>query len=507
MAHVDAVIEKHNILSLPCRLGVDRMTAQAPFAAELELARYKAAMPTASEAPRSRLAPTSITLLTILEILCGSGCIRSREPVKHVESGAAAAPARSLPAARSLSAPRLLSAPAPNDTADTFAALNGRCGLIVWRVMRDRQNELWAQRLSGSTPQGEPTMIVQSDAEIEDAAASVGESCLAAAVWLDDGKTFVAASANGTEGWSRPAPAFPEALDEVHGIPHVAVRAHGEILVMAKVNGILLTKSSSAPEPVKVGMGPAFDGAEIETLFAAASDTGDVFMGIEPRGMTGRTFLVARLAASARTWEAPVAVTATSEDTSPETPKLAVGSNGDAVLVWADGDPFVSFFDPREKKWSRPEMIAKARHSTIFPSAAVSRDGAVIVAWGNRRNSKVEVATKSSPTSRWQIQPGFACDDVSESISPTVTINGEGRALVVWDQSLEGAPSRKICYVAQRPVGDWDSVAQLATGGAWTGGLSIGIDGNGRALLAWIQGEGRNIEQGGNTRLFMAFTE
>ncbi len=192
------------------------------------------------------------------------------------------------------------------------------------------------------------------------------------------------------------------------------------------------------------------------------------------------------------TWQAPVDITARSEEG--DEPQIAFDKQGDALAVW-QADPvsewvLESAFMPAGGSW-QPPVVMSAPGFARGPSVAFNGQGEATVVWaqwthGVRSTRTVQAA--SWPTGGpWQAPVNIVgkadeMDQPKEAGEPAVAMDDQGDAVAVWAWEF-GGPNIQAAFKPAR--GTWREPVDLSTFGEDAKNPDIAFDGQGDAIVVW----------------------
>lgn len=242
--------------------------------------------------------------------------------------------------------------------------------------------------------------------------------------------------------------------------------------------------------------------------------------------LPGHTPLVVSEAAPGGDFDFGSVVAAGAMSDLPITYRLGVTGNGEAFLAWTDSQQGLQLVRrPSAGAWTAPlQLEGPATVYTLSFGLAVSTGGSAVVHWstgdfkGHVRRyaggwSAVHHlaaqpslpgplavdATGRAVVVRWQIgkSPRVSDYDPAFGWSPDVAVAGFERSLgVALDSSgravMFGGPAGNGIAVVRRPDGAWRAPAVMGGIDGWPQVYQepvadIGIDGNGRALMVWLE--------------------
>lgn len=247
----------------------------------------------------------------------------------------------------------------------------------------------------------------------------------------------------------------------------------------------------------------SMDGNDSDSGSVAAGGNGDAIIGVE---YGSRLFLSERVSG---VWTFPVRFVTQPHNPaggSMFTPRSAIHSNGDAIVVWVQrdsGTDRVYACTRQNGVWTDPanhadHLSPNSAESALEARVVIDPAGDGVVVWeqyvgGNGRIFKSEVhnGVWTNPASDSDgISAGAThAQDVAIAVGP------DGHVIVAWAQ---WGTSNYSIFKSERINGVWTHPATLADGispnGSHAFAPKIAFDGIGDAVLAWIQGDGSNAQ-------------
>ncbi len=173
-------------------------------------------------------------------------------------------------------------------------------------------------------------------------------------------------------------------------------------------------------------------------------------------------------------------------------PRLAVTEGGAAIVVWQEvsdafGRRLRAVRAPDGETWGTPETIATRTNdgATSAPEVALGRTGAVVVVWAEAARTNGSLFASTRDTS-WSTP--IALDDrTGPARFPSVALDAEDRAVVVWQQ--DDLASHSGINAVRRDGGTWSTPVQIGRDqtGAGVRQPQVALDAAGNAIAVWIQ--------------------
>ena len=170
-------------------------------------------------------------------------------------------------------------------------------------------------------------------------------------------------------------------------------------------------------------------------------------------------------------------------------PQVAMDDAGKAIAVWRqyDGSQFsiyANYFDGKE--WDSAELIETSTTGNAnYPQIAMNGDGKAMVVWEYRVSGHTSIMTNNFDGSEWGIPQNVGNDDAD---SPQIAMNEDGEAFGVWRQY------NNFLYDISAGSFDgtsWDTAKLIDydnNGSAYS--PQIAMDDAGNAVAVWKQYDG-----------------
>jgi hypothetical protein len=187
--------------------------------------------------------------------------------------------------------------------------------------------------------------------------------------------------------------------------------------------------------------------------------------------------------------------------TGAQSPQIAMGANGTALVVWSQ--PAMSHPSIWASRytvatgWDAPVLIeSNDAGSAIFPHVAVDPQGNGVVAWHQSNGSTFNIwAAHYAAHGGWEaatlIGPQDAGNFFFAPSDVQVAMDAGGNALAIWQQYDADTTVSGIWVNRFRPNVGWDVAVPLVNERA--GNPQIAMDANGNALAVWEQGDGNSV--------------
>ncbi|HEY3516246.1 MAG TPA: putative Ig domain-containing protein [Gammaproteobacteria bacterium] len=172
-------------------------------------------------------------------------------------------------------------------------------------------------------------------------------------------------------------------------------------------------------------------------------------------------------------------------------PRVAAGPNGTAFVVWPQwtpGNTAVAIFASRytSSGWDTPVVISGSTTLGNEPFIAVDSDGNAVAIWIDNAILKVH-ANRYTAASGWGTATSIQ-SSTGNAEYPDLAIDANGVAMAVWEEVTPDLSAAHIWANRFVPGSGWDSSTQISTGtGVAARAPRIGVDSQGRAIAVWHQ--------------------
>ncbi|PKN51686.1 MAG: hypothetical protein CVU55_10625 [Deltaproteobacteria bacterium HGW-Deltaproteobacteria-13] len=186
-------------------------------------------------------------------------------------------------------------------------------------------------------------------------------------------------------------------------------------------------------------------------------------------------------------------------------PQLAMGNNGNAIIVWMQSDGAnVQIFksEYRNSFWINPSdlsvHISPDGQDAFLPQVAMDHNGNTVIVWFQSDGANLQIFKSEyrNPSRVW-VHPSSLSDNISPDGQnagfPQVDINDSGNAIIVWTQ-YDGATDQ--IFKSEYKNGTWTNPSGLADNISPDGSPAIypqaAMDDNGNAIIIWQQSDSAN---------------
>jgi hypothetical protein len=182
--------------------------------------------------------------------------------------------------------------------------------------------------------------------------------------------------------------------------------------------------------------------------------------------------------------------------------QVAMDNNGNAIIVWVQPDgPRGMIFksEYRNGVWHHPASLSDKINPTGIsasdPQVAMDNNGNAIIVWYQYDYIKTTQIFKSEYRNGAWHNPATLTDNISLgeqwANSPQVTMDNNGNAIIVWDQS-DGVNEQ--IFKSEYRGGVWTNPANLADNispdGQDARNAKVAMDNSGNAIIVWHQSDG-----------------
>jgi len=201
----------------------------------------------------------------------------------------------------------------------------------------------------------------------------------------------------------------------------------------------------------------------------------------------GRDIYVARLAAGADAFGAPIRLTTNSRDQC--NPDLAVAADGSLYVVWQDNrqgkwDIYASISSD-SAKFSREVRVTDSNDNEISPAIATDRQSPnrVHVAWQDDRNGNQDVYVATSTNAFASTTVSRVTADAADQTEPDIAVDVQNTIYIVWTDMRNGQAD---IYGAASNRGPWANVPLATSAGEQTDPAVAAEPGSSVLHLVWV---------------------
>jgi len=168
-------------------------------------------------------------------------------------------------------------------------------------------------------------------------------------------------------------------------------------------------------------------------------------------------------------------------------PRLAVHASGNAVVAWVqDGSVWANQYRAGEG-WGTPVLLEEDAESAEHPDVAMDGDGNAMVVWRQGDGTRYDIwFNRATPDGRWGTASLVETEDASTA-SPRVAVNANGTAFAVWWQD-QGAYAT-VWSSRYTPEDGWGKAEPVQPDVPdFLKEPEIVVDAAGNALTIWYEG-------------------
>jgi hypothetical protein len=185
-------------------------------------------------------------------------------------------------------------------------------------------------------------------------------------------------------------------------------------------------------------------------------------------------------------WSLPINVSRTSGASSQ--PVLGIGANGSLHAAWADTTPGYSvvYYGTRDSFFWSTRPVPSGRGAA--PTIAATPDGAIFIAWQDRRSDTVDfdIFCSAYRDNIWQPPESVSDSAGANSLFPKLTATNRGDVHLIWQEEREGL--YHILYSGRHPEG-WSQPTDVSQAPADCRLAQIASNPPGYIHAAWSDGQ------------------
>lgn len=194
-------------------------------------------------------------------------------------------------------------------------------------------------------------------------------------------------------------------------------------------------------------------------------------------------------------WEAAAPIDPNaSSDQYPQYPRVAMGPNGDAMVVWYRSNGMGTIVASRYERgagWSPPERIDDESTGYPYQPRGVAIDssrGAVAIWLGDDQEGGSVFANRYTPTEGWMVAEAIDDPQLSWAEDAHLAMDGSGNAIAVWRQDYQ-EPEWLSLITANRftPTGGWGTAAPIENAPFYSREPHVAMNDNGTAMAVWLR--------------------
>jgi predicted enzyme related to lactoylglutathione lyase len=179
-------------------------------------------------------------------------------------------------------------------------------------------------------------------------------------------------------------------------------------------------------------------------------------------------------------------------------PQVAADSNGNAFVVWEQLDGtslniYANRYDSGSATWEGAEIIDAGDNGAAIPQVAVDSNGNAFVVWAQYDGAYDNIYANryDSGSATWEGAEIIDAGDNGAAI-PQVAVDSNGTAFVVWAQYVPSAGNWDNIYANRYDTGSatWEGAEIIDASDNAAGAPQVAVDSNGNAFAVWEHGGG-----------------
>ncbi len=361
---------------------------------------------------------------------------------------------------------------------------------VVWYRRDGRNSRVQVATVSPKEYWSPPSDLSLPNEDASDPQVAMGDRGTAVVVWRRwDGAHYrVQASSRGENGkWSAPinlSKAGEDAWD-----PKVAMGPHGmAVVAWRRTDGTTHQVQTST----RVAYGPWSSPVTLSTVggdawdprVAVGSDSTAIVVWSRSDGSNERVQATTR--APNGSWSSPVTLSVAGADGL--NPQVVVGPDGAATAVWRSWDGGSSRIQTslRTAKgaWSSPATLSTVSGDVYDPQLAVNSDGMVTAVWSWWNFSHGQIQTSSRPPGGTWTRPKTLSNCCDDAQSPRVAASSEGRVTALWRESLYGT-NEHVVAATRIADGSWSAPIIVSEDSLRAYGAQVAAGSDGTVAAVW----------------------
>ena len=410
--------------------------------------------------------------------------------------------------------------PAGTDAAEVKVSLDNDGNIIIGWIQADRfgANQIFkSEYRSGEWrhPSSLDDNISPDGQHADQVQIAMGENGDALIVWnqYDGTRSQVYKSEYRLGAWIHPTNLADnispdgEATDR----PQVAMDRSGDALIVwSQIDGVVEQifkseyRSGAWTHPTGIGDNISLDGQIARNPQVAMDNYGAALIVWEQSDGGNLQIFKAEYRG---TWSIPVSL---SDNISPDLsdsyePKVSMGDNGEALIVWGQFDGAVNQIfksEYRSGSWTHPvdlnDNISPDSRDAYSYQVSINKNGDSVIVWTQYAGLNDAIFKSEYRSGVWT-HPLDLTDSISDvstgAASPQVSINDIGNTLITWHQSDTSAMQ---IFKSEYQLGSWVHPSNLADNisldGQLTSAPKVDLNERGDALIVWTQYDGSNLQ-------------
>lgn len=180
-------------------------------------------------------------------------------------------------------------------------------------------------------------------------------------------------------------------------------------------------------------------------------------------------------------------------------PRMAFDGDGNAIAVWQQSDGtniniYANRYTASTASWGAEELIESgANGHAVAPQIAVDSAGNAIAVWSqDDGNYNIFANRYTASTGTWGTEELIESNNVGNTVSPQIAVDGNGNAIVVWQQS-DGIDESIYANRYTASTDSWGTAELIESGNNGQAvQAQIAFDSAGNAIAVWRQSVGAN---------------
>jgi len=171
-------------------------------------------------------------------------------------------------------------------------------------------------------------------------------------------------------------------------------------------------------------------------------------------------------------------------------PSLAIDSKGNAIAIWEQKDGYSTgiwsnFYTP-EDGWGLTEQAELSPANAFEPQVGFLADGLAMAVWAQRKGRRIGIwANTYTPNKGWS-RPRQIDAPRGDAGNVRLVVSGKGSAVAVWEQG-ESVKGKAIVANHYTPGKAWGRAEPISNGLEEAIKPRVAMDGEGNAIVVWEQ--------------------
>jgi hypothetical protein len=171
----------------------------------------------------------------------------------------------------------------------------------------------------------------------------------------------------------------------------------------------------------------------------------------------------------------------------PLTGGVVVADDGAAVATWTAGGRVYLGRRAPGHRFGRARLLNPAGPGASTASAAVGRDGTVVVAWRSARSTSAMIVERAGNPEPPQTLASY--DPFLTFAAPAAAVTPTGEALVAWSQGIHDPTGDRmqVAVASRLPGSSFGAPRILSAPGVSASQPSLAVEGTGEVVAAWSE--------------------